>query len=156
MASPEQSQPGRTGRTELDTRARSAPVSPSAPDRFGPEPEANQPGHHPPEEQDQPPLDDFAARFGITPDSSPSDGGEQDTAAPPEGTGEQETAAPPEDGGDGDGAASPEVAHRDDAPSSNPVRQVWSVAVRRCVLPALGGVRSLTVFIERAARDSIR
>jgi hypothetical protein len=153
MASPEQSQPGRTGRTELDPRARSAPVPPSAPDPFGPEPEANQPGHHPPEEQDKPPLDEFAARFGITPEVPPADGGEDDGAAPPSDSGEADEVDETEEV---DEAAAPEDADRDEAPSSNPVRQVWSVAVRRCVLPVLGGVRSITVVIERAARDSIR
>jgi hypothetical protein len=31
----------------------------------GPVPQENQPGHHPPEEQDKPDLDAFAQRFGI-------------------------------------------------------------------------------------------
>lgn len=38
-----------------------------APDA-GPVPEDNLPGHHPPEEQDKPPLDRFAARLGVPPE----------------------------------------------------------------------------------------
>ncbi len=37
----------------------------------GPVPAENQPGHHPPEEQDKPDLDAFAERFGIADASSP-------------------------------------------------------------------------------------
>ena len=142
MASPEQSRPGKTGRTDLDARARSASASSSEPDQFGPEPEANQPGHHPTEEQDQPPLDDFAARLGIAA-SPPSAGSGELAGAPPEVASETE-----DDRGDDHvegGFSAPHAA-----------RHIWSLAVRRGVLPLLGGVRAITDVLERAARDSIR
>ena len=37
----------------------------------GPVPPENQPGHHPPEEQDKPDLDAFAERLGVTGASAP-------------------------------------------------------------------------------------
>lgn len=39
----------------------------------GPVPEANRPGHHPDEEQDQPDLDDFAEKFGAVPPAADGD-----------------------------------------------------------------------------------
>jgi hypothetical protein len=161
MASPEQSQPARTGRTELDTRARSAPVSPSAPDQFGPEPEANQPGHHPPDEQDQPPLDEFASKFGIPPESPPSDTVSEE-APVSEDSPITEDAPVARDAPIAEDAPVTEVEpDRVAAPAARglrapaPVRQVWSVTIRRCVLPTLGGVRVVTERLERAARSSI-
>jgi hypothetical protein len=147
MASPEQSHEGRTGRTELDDRARSVPGSSGA-GRFGPEPEENQPGHHPAEEQDRPPLDDFAAKFGIASDTT----GEAAEAEPPPGDRPghddlaRSEAAPP----DGRGGA------RGRHLLPDPVHRVWAVTVRRGVLPALGGIRSATDALERVARHSIR
>lgn len=53
----------------------------------GPVPEDNQPGHHPPEEQDKPDLQAFAERLGTSPastessDSSPGSGTESPAAA---------------------------------------------------------------------------
>lgn len=161
MASPEQSHEGRTGRTELDDRARSVPGASGA-GRFGPEPEENQPGHHPAEEQDRPPLDDFAAKFGIAPDSSGDAGGtapapearpDQDDDVRPEVSSSGDAARPAEAGDDGV-AASREAHGRHLVPE--PVRRVWVVTVRRGLLPALGGIRSVTEALERAARDSIR
>ncbi len=40
--------------------------------RTGPVPEENQPGHHPPVEQDKPDLEAFAARFGGGDDAAPA------------------------------------------------------------------------------------
>ena len=40
---------------------------------LGPVPEDNQPGHHPPHEQDRPDLDAMAARLGTVPPRTPAD-----------------------------------------------------------------------------------
>ncbi len=148
MAQPEQSQPSRTGRTDLDARSRSVPEATLQPDHFGPEPEDNQPGHHPVEEQDQPPLDEFAARFGITSEGSSADA-------------DDNAGASPSDDGIAQGAT--ESAHGADhqtgerfRPVTAAVRRVWVVTVRWGVLPALGGVRSATDVMDRAARRTIR
>lgn len=143
MATPEQSQPSQTGRTDLDARARSTP-EPGGADHLGPEPEENQPGHHPAEDQDKPPLDDFAARFGIVPDDEEVGTEERPQPAP-------ETARPSADeapGPAGEGATGRTLPA--------PVRQVWSVTVRCAVLPVLGGARAAVDVLERAARDSLR
>lgn len=138
MAQPEQSRPNRTGRTDLDARARSTPEARSGPDQLGPEPEANQPGHHPEHEQDKPPLDEFAARLGITPE-----GGAEAPAPPGEevGAGERERSADRHDRG----------GHR----LPGPARTVWVLTARCGVLPTLRVVRSAAEVAERAVRRSI-
>ena len=177
MATPEQSRPPRTG-PEPDGLARSVPEPTH--EHLGPEPEENRPGHHPPEEQDQPPLDDFAAKFGIPPES-PGDDEPADEPAPPtsvagrdaEGEARTETADGPGSGAEAsesdtdesdtdepDSArprdAEPEAVERKGrAPLPRPVRAVWVVTVRRGVLPALGGVRSATVALERVVRRTL-
>jgi hypothetical protein len=139
MATPEQSRPAQTGPTEPEARGRVDRGGDASLDHLSPVPEANQPGHHPPEEQDQPPLDDFAARFGIVP--GPDDGA-PDPAVPDSL----------------DTTASPAAVEQAPAGRSLPApwRQCWSVTVRRGVLPVLGGVRAVTVVLEKAARESIR
>ncbi len=138
---------GPGGRTS--TRgSRSVPEGTLQPDHFGPEPEDNQPGHHPVEEQDQPPLDEFAARFGITSESSSDDT-------------DGNAGASPSDDGTAQGAI--ESAQGDEhqtrerlRPVTAAVRRVWVVTVRWGVLPALGGVRSATDVMDRAACRTIR
>ena len=161
MATPEQSRPPRTG-PEPDSLARSVP-EPSH-DHIGPEPEDNRPGHHPPEEQDQPPLDDFAAKFGIPPqapsDSASSEPGEVPPESAPPWTGPDVTSpdsvargpAAADEVDDGEhGEDSKAHAHR----LPRPVRTVWVVAVRWGVLPVLGGVRSASEGLERLVRRTI-
>ena len=120
MATPEQSRPARTGRTDLDARSRSVPET-HGPGGLGPEPEDNQPRHHPPEEQDQPPLDDFAARLGI-----PSERREEPAEAPGSPVAEPAATVP----GAGDEAG--------EAGSGLPLR-CWSFAVRRGCCPCSAG-----------------
>lgn len=56
----------------------------------GPVPPENQPGHHPPEEQDKPDPSAFAARLGTagpdgapSPDATPRAGGQEGQSSPP-------------------------------------------------------------------------
>jgi hypothetical protein len=62
--------------------------SPQQPDLAPPE---NQPGHHPPEEQDKPDLDKFAAKLGAKPKKTPAKAASRPAATAPE----KSPAAPP-------------------------------------------------------------
>lgn len=84
MPNPQSPELRRSGTTDLDpdsigpARRAEPDIGSSGPS--GPVPEDNRPGHHPDHEQDQPPLDDFAARLGTR---SPDDraGAEEQPAA---------------------------------------------------------------------------
>ncbi|MCD9624269.1 hypothetical protein [Rhabdothermincola salaria] len=163
MATPEQSRPPRTGPAP-DSLARSVPEP--SPDHLGPEPEENRPGHHPAEEQDQPPLDDFAAKFGIPPEVPSDDGGVgSDAAEARSDDGEARSADAPSRGrgraSEASGASAGHEDVSDDDPDSagghlpRQVRTVWVVTARRGVLPALGGVRAVTDALERIVRRTL-
>jgi hypothetical protein len=68
MSKPQSPELRRSGTTDLDPdsigSARQAEHDVGTSGPTGPVPEDNRPGHHPDHDQDQPPLDDFAARFG--------------------------------------------------------------------------------------------
>jgi hypothetical protein len=71
MGRPQQPELARSAKTDLDPdhvetglQGQKAPV---AGGETGPVPDENQPGHHPPEEQDKPDLDAFAAKLGADP-----------------------------------------------------------------------------------------
>src|ERR1043165_3446355 len=71
MARPQQPELARSAKTDLDpdhveTGLQGQP-KPKTGGETGPVPPDNQPGHHPPEEQDKPDLDKFAARLGVDP-----------------------------------------------------------------------------------------
>jgi translation initiation factor IF-2 len=73
MSRPQQPELARSAKTDLDPdhvetglQGQKKPVSGG---ETGPVPSENQPGHHPPEEQDKPDLDAFAARLGTDPKS---------------------------------------------------------------------------------------
>ena len=67
MSRPQQPEIARSGRTDVDPdhagEALEGKRAPRSKGKTGPVPPENQPGHHPPEEQDKPDLDAFAARF---------------------------------------------------------------------------------------------
>jgi hypothetical protein len=71
MSRPQQPELARSAKTDLDPdhvetglQGQKAPVTGG---ETGPIPAENQPGHHPPKEQDKPDLDAFAARLGTDP-----------------------------------------------------------------------------------------
>ncbi|MCA1845528.1 MAG: hypothetical protein LC792_20505 [Actinobacteria bacterium] len=71
MARPQQPELARSGKTDIDpdhveTGLQGQPT-PATGGETGPIPPENQPGHHPPKEQDKPDLDAFAARLGTDP-----------------------------------------------------------------------------------------
>jgi hypothetical protein len=71
MARPQQPELARSGKTDIDpdhveTGLQGQPT-PATGGETGPVPPENQPGHHPPKEQDKPDLDAFAARLGTDP-----------------------------------------------------------------------------------------
>jgi hypothetical protein len=71
MARPQQPELARSAKTDLDpshveTGLQGQPA-PATGGETGPVPPDNQPGHHPPKEQDKPDLDAFAARLGTDP-----------------------------------------------------------------------------------------
>lgn len=85
MANPQQPELRRSGRTPLTPDEANTAVevehrAPAGEPGAGPVPPENQPGHHPDQEQDQPDLDDLAARFGIRHDPE-GDGGDEPTSA---------------------------------------------------------------------------
>ena len=67
MSRPQQPEIARSGRTDVDPdhggEALEGARSPRSKGKTGPVPPENQPGHHPPEEQDKPDLDAFAAKL---------------------------------------------------------------------------------------------
>lgn len=67
MSRPQQPEIARSGRTDVDPdhagEALEGNRAPRSTGKTGPVPAENQPGHHPPEEQDKPDLDAFAARL---------------------------------------------------------------------------------------------
>lgn len=71
MARPQQPELARSAKTDLDPdhveTGLQGQKRPSSGGETGPIPPENQPGHHPPEEQDKPDLDAFAARLGTDP-----------------------------------------------------------------------------------------
>ncbi|MDX6410078.1 MAG: hypothetical protein QOE13_3149 [Gaiellaceae bacterium] len=71
MARPQQPELARSGKTDIDpdhveTGLEGLPA-PVTGGETGPVPPDNQPGHHPPKEQDKPDLDAFAAKLGTDP-----------------------------------------------------------------------------------------
>jgi hypothetical protein len=71
MARPQQPELARSAKTDIDpdhveTGLQGQPT-PATGGETGPIPPENQPGHHPPKEQDKPDLDAFAARLGTDP-----------------------------------------------------------------------------------------
>jgi hypothetical protein len=71
MSRPQQPELARSAKTDLDpdhveTGLQGQP-RPVTGGETGPVPAENQPGHHPPDEQDKPDLDAFAARLGADP-----------------------------------------------------------------------------------------
>src|SRR5688500_2745618 len=71
MSRPQQPELARSAKTDLDpdhveTGLQGQP-KPKAGGATGPVPPDNEPGHHPPKEQDKPDLDAFAAKLGTDP-----------------------------------------------------------------------------------------
>ena len=75
MSRPQRPELARSAKTDLDPdhveTGLQGQKKPASGGETGPVPPENQPGHHPPEEQDKPDLDAFAARLGTAP--SPQD-----------------------------------------------------------------------------------
>jgi hypothetical protein len=71
MARPQQPELARSAKTDLDPdhieTGLQGQQKPKAEGATGPVPPENEPGHHPPKEQDKPDLDAFAARLGTDP-----------------------------------------------------------------------------------------
>jgi hypothetical protein len=71
MGRPQQPELARSAKTDLDPdhveTGLQGQKQPATRGETGPVPPENQPGHHPPEEQDKPDLDAFAARLGTDP-----------------------------------------------------------------------------------------
>src|SRR2546421_12787979 len=71
MSRPQQPELARSAKTDLDPdhveTGLQGQRKPTTGGETGPVPAENQPGHHPPEEQDKPDLDAFAARLGADP-----------------------------------------------------------------------------------------
>ncbi|MGH9009533.1 MAG: hypothetical protein ACRDYF_06730 [Acidimicrobiia bacterium] len=71
MSRPQQPELARSAKTDLDPdhveTGLQGQRKPRAGGETGPVPPENEPGHHPPEEQDKPDLDKFAARLGADP-----------------------------------------------------------------------------------------
>jgi hypothetical protein len=71
MARPQQPELARSAKTDLDPdhieTGLQGVKTPKSGGETGPVPPENQPGHHPPKEQDKPDLDAFAARLGTDP-----------------------------------------------------------------------------------------
>jgi hypothetical protein len=71
MARPQQPELARSAKTDLDPdhieTGLQGQKAPATGGETGPVPPANQPGHHPPKEQDKPDLDAFAAKLGTDP-----------------------------------------------------------------------------------------
>ena len=71
MARPQQPELARSAKTDLDPdhveTGLQGQKTPATGGETGPVPPENQPGHHPPQEQDKPDLDAFAARLGADP-----------------------------------------------------------------------------------------
>ncbi|HSL57225.1 MAG TPA: hypothetical protein VK866_05235 [Acidimicrobiales bacterium] len=88
MPNPQSPEVRRSGTTDLDPDsigpALEARRSPGSSGPTGPVPEDNQPGHHPAHDQDKPPLDDFAERFGARrpDDADQAEGDHPDTDQP--------------------------------------------------------------------------
>jgi hypothetical protein len=73
MARPQQPELARSAKTDLDPdhveTGLQGQKAPATGGETGPVPPENQPGHHPPKEQDKPDLDAFAARLGTDPEA---------------------------------------------------------------------------------------
>jgi hypothetical protein len=74
MARPQQPELARSAKTDIDpdhveTGLQGQP-KPKTGGETGPVPPENQPGHHPPDEQDKPDLDKFAAKLGTDPEAA--------------------------------------------------------------------------------------
>jgi hypothetical protein len=71
MARPQQPELARSAKTDIDPRhvetGLQGQPTPAPGGETGPIPPDNQPGHHPPKEQDKPDLDAFAAKLGTDP-----------------------------------------------------------------------------------------
>lgn len=71
MARPQQPELARSAKTDLDPdhieTGLQGQKAPATGGETGPVPPDNQPGHHPPKEQDKPDLDAFAAKLGTDP-----------------------------------------------------------------------------------------
>jgi hypothetical protein len=71
MARPQQPELARSAKTDLDPdhieTGLQGQKAPATGGETGPVPPDNQPGHHPPKEQDKPDLDAFAAKIGTDP-----------------------------------------------------------------------------------------
>src|SRR5688500_12849792 len=76
MARPQQPELARSAKTDLDPdhieTGLQGQKAPATGGETGPVPPDNQPGHHPPKEQDKPDLDAFAARLGTDPKAPPA------------------------------------------------------------------------------------
>lgn len=73
MARAQQPEAARSAKTDVDpdlVETGLADQPPPSPGETGPIPVDNQPGHHPPKEQDKPDLDAFAAKLGADPKPS--------------------------------------------------------------------------------------
>lgn len=82
MPNPQQPELRRSGKTpaqDPDSAAAVIEGSPTLSDEggTGPVPPENQPGHHPPTEQDKPDLDAFAERLSAKPDAGAGAGADQ-------------------------------------------------------------------------------
>jgi hypothetical protein len=98
MGRPQDNRLQRSGNTPLDpdhieTEVQTQPHAPRDEPGGGPIPRDQQPGHHPPTEQDKPDLDAFAERLGVPPEAEAGDedGGSADTGTTGEGHGPLDT-----------------------------------------------------------------
>jgi hypothetical protein len=86
MARPQQPELARSAKTDLDPdhveTGLQGQKAPTAGGETGPVPPENQPGHHPPTEQDKPDLDAFAARLGTDPKAPTATSARKSAAAP--------------------------------------------------------------------------
>ena len=88
MSRPQQPELARSAKTDLDPdhveTGLQGQRKPKADGPTGPVPPENAPGHHPPEEQDKPDLDAFAAKLGTDPKAPTATGARK--AAPAKST----------------------------------------------------------------------
>jgi len=100
MARPQQPELARSAKTDLDPdhveTGLQGQKMPAAGGETGPVPPENQPGHHPPKDQDKPDLDAFAARLGTDPKAPTATNARKGSraATPAKTTGMNKKAAP--------------------------------------------------------------
>lgn len=90
MSRPQQPELARSAKTDLDpdhieTGLQGQP-KPKSRGETGPVPPENEPGHHPPKEQDKPDLDAFAAKLGTDPKAPAATSARKGKASPPKPT----------------------------------------------------------------------